>query len=63
MITGTEQPDGGTIRLGDSVKVATVDQSRGARQPVVPFQVWAMYSAVASLGSGSSMADSDSVIV
>jgi energy-dependent translational throttle protein EttA len=28
MITGTEQPDAGTIRLGDSVKLASVDQSR-----------------------------------
>ena len=28
MITGGEQPDGGTIRLGDSVQVAAVDQSR-----------------------------------
>jgi len=28
MITGTEQPDSGTIRLGESVKIASVDQSR-----------------------------------
>ncbi|MGA8259913.1 MAG: energy-dependent translational throttle protein EttA [Arenicellales bacterium] len=28
MITGEEQPDGGTIVLGDTVKVAYVDQSR-----------------------------------
>ena len=28
MITGSEQPDGGTIKLGDSVTVAAVDQSR-----------------------------------
>jgi ATPase subunit of ABC transporter with duplicated ATPase domains len=28
MITGTEQPDSGTIRLGDTVQVAAVDQSR-----------------------------------
>ena len=28
MITGSEQPDGGTIRLGDSVQIASVDQSR-----------------------------------
>ena len=28
MITGGEQPDGGTISLGDSVQVAAVDQSR-----------------------------------
>ena len=28
MITGAEQPDAGTIRLGDTVKIASVDQSR-----------------------------------
>jgi ATPase subunit of ABC transporter with duplicated ATPase domains len=28
MLTGTEKPDSGTIRLGDSVKLASVDQSR-----------------------------------
>ena len=28
MITGTEQVDSGTIRLGESVKIASVDQSR-----------------------------------
>jgi ATP-binding cassette ChvD family protein len=28
MITGEEQPDAGTLRLGDTVKVAAVDQSR-----------------------------------
>jgi len=28
MITGTEQPDAGTIRLGESVQLASVDQSR-----------------------------------
>jgi ATP-binding cassette ChvD family protein len=28
MITGGEQPDGGTVRLGESVTVASVDQSR-----------------------------------
>ena len=28
MITGTEKPDSGTIRLGDSVRIASVDQSR-----------------------------------
>ena len=28
MVTGAEQPDSGTIRLGDSVKLASVDQSR-----------------------------------
>jgi ATP-binding cassette ChvD family protein len=30
MITGQEQTDGGTLRLGDTVQVAYVDQSRGA---------------------------------
>src|SRR5689334_18083340 len=29
MITGQEKPDGGSIRLGDSVKLGYVDQSRG----------------------------------
>jgi ATPase subunit of ABC transporter with duplicated ATPase domains len=28
MITGKEQPDGGTLRLGDTVKVGYVDQAR-----------------------------------
>jgi len=28
MITGSEQPDAGTIRLGDTVQVSSVDQSR-----------------------------------
>ena len=28
MITGNEQPDSGTLRLGDTVKIASVDQSR-----------------------------------
>jgi ATP-binding cassette ChvD family protein len=28
MITGTEKPDSGTIRVGDSVTIASVDQSR-----------------------------------
>jgi energy-dependent translational throttle protein EttA len=28
MLTGTEQPDGGTIRIGPTVKLAYVDQSR-----------------------------------
>ncbi|MGB5491681.1 MAG: energy-dependent translational throttle protein EttA [Woeseiaceae bacterium] len=28
MINGTEQPDAGTIRLGDTVEIASVDQSR-----------------------------------
>lgn len=30
MITGVEQPDGGTIKIGDSVKLGYVDQSRDA---------------------------------
>ncbi len=30
MITGTEKPDAGTIRIGDSVKLAFLDQSRDA---------------------------------
>ena len=30
IITGTEQPDSGTLRVGDTVKVAYVDQSRSA---------------------------------
>jgi len=28
MLTGTEQPDGGELRIGDTVKIACVDQSR-----------------------------------
>jgi ATP-binding cassette ChvD family protein len=30
MITGQEKPDGGTLRIGDTVKLAYVDQSRDA---------------------------------
>jgi ATP-binding cassette ChvD family protein len=30
IITGTEQPDSGTLRVGDTVKVSYVDQSRSA---------------------------------
>jgi ATPase subunit of ABC transporter with duplicated ATPase domains len=30
MITGQEQPDGGTLRLGDTVQIGYVDQSRDA---------------------------------
>ena len=30
MIVGTEQPDGGTLRLGETVKIGYVDQSRDA---------------------------------
>src|SRR5690606_21843944 len=30
MITGQEQPDSGTVKIGPTVKLAYVDQSRGA---------------------------------
>jgi ATP-binding cassette ChvD family protein len=33
MIVGQEQPDGGTIRIGDTVRLAYVDQSRDALDP------------------------------
>ncbi len=33
LITGQEQPDGGTLRLGTTVKVGYVDQSRDALDP------------------------------
>ena len=33
MITGNEQPDSGTVALGDTVKLAYVDQSRDALDP------------------------------
>jgi ATP-binding cassette ChvD family protein len=33
MITGQEQPDDGTLKLGDTVKLAYVDQSREALDP------------------------------
>ena len=33
MITGQEEPDGGTVRLGQSVKLAHVDQSRSYLDP------------------------------
>ena len=33
MLTGQEKPDSGTIRVGDSVKVAYVDQNRDALDP------------------------------
>jgi len=33
MITGQEQPDAGTLRLGDTVELAYVDQSREALDP------------------------------
>ena len=34
MITGAEQPDGGTLRIGETVELAYVDQSRDALDPV-----------------------------
>ncbi len=33
MIIGTEQPDAGTLRLGDTVRLGYVDQSRDALSP------------------------------
>jgi ATP-binding cassette ChvD family protein len=33
MIVGQEQPDGGTLRIGDTVELAYVDQSRDALDP------------------------------
>jgi ATP-binding cassette ChvD family protein len=33
LITGQEEPDGGALRLGETVKVAYVDQSRDALRP------------------------------
>ncbi len=33
MVTGQESPDSGTIRIGDTVKIACVDQSRDALDP------------------------------
>jgi energy-dependent translational throttle protein EttA len=33
MITGQEQPDGGTFRIGETVKLAYVDQSRDSLDP------------------------------
>jgi energy-dependent translational throttle protein EttA len=33
MITGSEQPDGGALRIGDTVQMAYVDQSRDALDP------------------------------
>src|SRR5204862_4545951 len=33
MITGQEEPDGGVLRLGDTVELAYVDQSRDALDP------------------------------
>jgi len=42
MITGQETPDSGTIRIGDTVKLAYVDQSRDALDP--DKNIWAMIS-------------------
>ena len=42
MITGQEQPDSGTIRLGDTVKLAYVDQSRDVLDP--DKTIWEMIS-------------------
>ncbi len=33
MITGVEQPDGGTLRIGETVQIGYVDQSRDALDP------------------------------
>ncbi len=33
LITGQEQPDGGTLRIGDTVQIGYVDQSRDALSP------------------------------
>ena len=33
MITGQEKPDGGSIRIGDTVNLGYVDQSRDALDP------------------------------
>ena len=42
MITGQETPDSGTIRVGDTVKLAYVDQSRDALDP--DKNIWEMIS-------------------
>ena len=42
MITGQEQPDSGSIRLGDTVKLAYVDQSRDVLDP--DKSIWEMIS-------------------
>ena len=42
MITGEEKPDSGTIRIGDTVKLAYVDQSRDALDPNKT--IWEMIS-------------------
>ncbi|MBS0125425.1 energy-dependent translational throttle protein EttA [Thetidibacter halocola] len=47
MLTGQEQPDGGTIELGDTVKLAYVDQSRDDLEPNAT--VWEAISGGAEL--------------
>ena len=42
MITGREKPDAGTIRIGDTVKLAYVDQSRDSLDPNK--NIWEMIS-------------------
>lgn len=42
MITGQETPDAGTIKIGDTVKLAYVDQSRAALDPEK--SIWEMIS-------------------
>ena len=42
MITGQEKPDSGTIRIGDTVKLAYIDQSRDALDPNK--NIWEMIS-------------------
>ena len=42
MITGQEKPDGGTIRIGETVKLAYVDQSRDSLDP--DKSIWEMIS-------------------
>ncbi len=42
MITGQEKPDSGTIRIGDTVKLACVDQSRDTLDPNK--NIWEMIS-------------------
>jgi len=42
MITGQEKPDSGTIRIGDTVKLAYVDQSRDSLDP--DKNIWEMVS-------------------
>lgn len=42
MITGQEKPDSGTIRIGDTVKLAYVDQSRDSLDPNK--NIWEMIS-------------------